>query len=59
MKKAEVKIGALYIAKVSGCLTHVRIVCESASGGWHAINVRTGRDIYIRGAQRLRKEVAA
>jgi hypothetical protein len=57
MTKKEVKIGATYVAKVSGALANVRIVRENPSGGWDAINTATDRKIRIRGVQRLRKEV--
>jgi len=57
MKKAEVKIGTTYEAKVSGRLAHVRITGENLYGGWNAVNVATKRDVHIRGAQRLRREI--
>lgn len=57
MHKADVKIGAYYIAKVSGVLAIVQITSESPYGGWNALNTGTKRDVRIRGAQRLRKEV--
>lgn len=56
MKKAEVQIGGVYVAKVSGHLTTVRIDRESPYGGWDATNVATGRSIRVRSAARLRKE---
>ena len=36
VKKADVKIGAVYLAKVSGKLAKVRITGESRFGGWDA-----------------------
>lgn len=61
MKKADVKLGCLYEARVSGALTTVRIdrECVSPQGRtqWVGTNVRTGREIRIRSAQRLRKEI--
>jgi hypothetical protein len=57
MKKNEVRIGAVYLAKVSGALTQVRIASECMSGGWYAVNLATGRTIRIRSAARLRQEV--
>ncbi len=56
MKKAEVKVGGTYRAKVSGRLTEVRIVSESRYGGWDAVNVLTNRTVRIKSAQRLRGE---
>jgi hypothetical protein len=55
MKKAEVKIGNTYIAKVSGVLAKVRITGESPYGGWRGKNLATGREIRIRSAARLRR----
>lgn len=54
MKKSEVKVGETYVCKVSGRLAQVRIEAESPFGGWRAVNVRTGRAVRIRSAQRLR-----
>jgi len=55
MKKADVEIGGEYIAKVSGKLAVVKIQFEAARGGWFGINVKTGREIRIKSAQRLRR----
>jgi hypothetical protein len=57
MKKAEVAIGKTYEAKVSGKLAHVRIVSESPYGGWNAMNVATTRNVRIKSAARLRREI--
>lgn len=57
MKKAQVKIGGRYVAKVSDGLTTVRILRESPYGGWDATNEGTGRAVRVRSAQRLRSEV--
>ena len=58
MKKAEVSLGHIYIAKVSGKLTRIRLdrVCEY--GGWLATNLVTNREVRVRSAARLRKEVS-
>ncbi len=56
MKKADVQIGTHYRAKVSGQMTTVRIDAENANGGWNATNVRTGKAVRIKSAQRLRGE---
>lgn len=56
MKKADVKIGGRYVAKVSDKLAVVRIDRVSPYGGWEATNVATGRSVRIRSAQRLRSE---
>ncbi len=57
MKKSAVEIGGIYTAKVSGNLTRVRITRTSPYGGWYGINLATGREVYIRSAQRLRHRV--
>lgn len=57
MKSAEVSIGAVYMAKVSGTLVPVRITRESVFGGWDARNLRTQRNIRIRSARRLQAKV--
>lgn len=58
MKKAEVKIGGRYLAKVSGGVVPVRVIAESRYGGWDCVNERTGRSIRVKSAQRFRGEVA-
>lgn len=57
MKKKDIQIGHVYTAKVSGRVVPVRIVSESPYGGWNARSLVTGREVRIRSAQRLRKEV--
>lgn len=53
MTKDRVKVGRIYVAKVSGKRTTVRIVSESPYGGWDAVNLDTGRGVRIRTAGRL------
>lgn len=55
MKKKDVEIGGLYIAKVSGSLVVIRLDRESPFGGWDATNLTTKRMIRIRTAARLRQ----
>ena len=57
MKKNEVKVGHVYVAKVSGQLAPVRIDSVHSRGGWNATNTKTGKRVHIRSAQRLRHEV--
>jgi len=57
MQKHNVQVGSTYIVKVSGTLTKVRITREHDRGGWYGTNLTTGREIRIRTAARLRKEV--
>lgn len=59
MKNSEIKIGKHYAAKVSGDITVVRIIAKSVLGGWDARNIHTGREIRIKSAARLRREVVS
>jgi len=54
MKKHEIEIGSVYVAKVSGRIVTVRIDGESPYGGWDGTNMSTRRSIRIRSAARLR-----
>lgn len=54
MKKAEVEIGTCYVAKVSGSLTVVKILGYSPYGGWVGRNLKSGRDVRVKSAARLR-----
>lgn len=59
MKKADVEIGGVYTAKVSGRVVEVRIFHVSERGnGWWARNLVTNRIVHIRSAQRLRTRVS-
>jgi len=58
MKKDEVEVGGVYAAKVSDKLVPVRIESESPHGGWNGTNLRTGKTVRIKSAQRLRGAVA-
>jgi len=58
MKKADVKVGSVYAAKVSGKVVPVRIDAESARGGWTGTNQATGKQVRIKSAQRLRYAMA-
>jgi len=57
MQKHNVKIGTIYLVKVSGTLAKVRLTREHDRGGWYGTNLATGREIRIRTAARLRSEV--
>ena len=56
MKKKDVKVGATYVAKVSGGISPIRLDAESPYGGWDGTNLDTGRKVRIKSAQRLRGE---
>jgi len=57
MKKADVQIGGVYAAKVSGKVVPVRITAESPYGGWDAVNTISNRAVRIKSAQKLRYRV--
>jgi hypothetical protein len=58
MKKAEVNVGGIYLAKISGRLVQVRLDSKSDYGlGWSATNLKTGRVVRIHSAAKLRSEV--
>jgi hypothetical protein len=54
MKKADVKVGGRYSAKVSDNVVVVRIDAENPHGGWDATNEATGKKVRVKSAQRLR-----
>ena len=53
MKKADVKIGGEYYAKVTNKKVVVRIDAENSSGGWDATNLSTNKKVRIKTAGRL------
>lgn len=53
MKKADVKIGGVYGATVSGKRVEVRIETEKPRGGWEATNLATNKKVHIKSGQRL------
>lgn len=56
MKQADVKVGQVYWANVSGFRVRVRILNVSRFGGWDAKNLSTDRIIRIKTAGRLHGE---
>lgn len=54
MRAKDIQIGQLYVAKVSGRITVVRVERESPYGGYDCTNITTGRSVRCRSAQRLR-----
>jgi len=54
MKTSDVRIGGVYYAKVTGKVVPVRIDAARTPRGWYATNLKTGKRIYIKTAQRLR-----
>lgn len=43
MNKKDVVVGAVYVVKVSGVLTEVKIEREGNRKGWYGKNLKTGR----------------
>ncbi|RKY23151.1 MAG: hypothetical protein DRP83_09690, partial [Planctomycetota bacterium] len=58
MKKNEVKIGGVYKTKVSNNIVSVKITHERPSGSWDGLNLKTGKTVRIKTAQRLRGVVS-
>lgn len=69
MLKSEVKIGSTYVAKINGHLTKVQIKEATIRRGygpgrkdmthWLAINLATGREVRIKSAVKLQREVTS
>lgn len=57
MKRSEVALGHMYLAKVSDRVVPVRLDGEHPKRGWLATNQVTGKLVHIQSAQRLRSEV--
>jgi len=53
MKSKDVKIGGVYLVKVTGRVVPVRIDATSGTG-WIGTNLETGRRVSIKSARRLR-----
>lgn len=56
MKKNEIRIGGVYICKVTNNLVRVRIDAVNRLGGWDATNLQTNKKVRVKSAQRLRSE---
>ena len=54
MKKDEVRIGGVYAARVSDKMASVRLESENPHGGWNGTNLKTGKQVRIKSAGRLR-----
>lgn len=69
MKTRDVRIGGHYEAKVSGRIQVIRITSmrevfspdgsRSLGTRFEAVNVATGRAVFVKSPQRLRREVTA
>jgi len=66
MKKSEIKVGGVYVAKVSNRLVKVRVdsICEKLRGnryydGYGVTNLYTGRTAFFRSAAKFRHATCA
>jgi len=57
MKAKEIEVGSVYIAKVSGQITLVRVLRLHPIYGWEVRNLRSGRVTHFRTAGRFRAAV--
>lgn len=57
MRKADVVLGEVYWARVSGRVVPVKVCEAHHQGGWYGLNTETGREVRIRTAGRLRSRV--
>jgi len=57
MLKKDVQIGKAYLVKVSGKLVPVRLTREHWNGGWTGTNTTTGREVRVKTAAKLRREI--
>ena len=55
MKKKDVTIGGVYMVRVSGLLSPVKVEATCLYGGWTGRNLATGREVRIRTAAKLRQ----
>ena len=55
MKKDQIRLGGIYLAKVTNKLVPVRLDNESRHGGWDATNLATNKKVRIKSAQSLRE----
>ena len=59
MKKNEITVGESYIVKVSGQLVPVKIIGPSPYGGWVGRSEKSGREVRVKSAARLRRPAGA
>jgi hypothetical protein len=50
MKKSEVRVGGVYLTKVTDKVVSVRIDGENPHGGWDGTNLSTGKKVRIKSA---------
>jgi len=63
MKNIQVKLGAIYRAKVSGNLVDLKVdkvrprKYDGKFNGWFCLNLKTGRTVVVRSAARFKFEI--
>jgi len=57
MKKSEVKIGGIYIAKITNRIVRVRIDAVSRYGGWDGTNLDTNKKVRVKSPAKLRAAI--
>ena len=57
MKTSEVKVGGVYLAKVSDNLVPVRITSMTSKGQYIVLNLKTNRTTTFRTAAKFRREL--
>lgn len=57
MKSKDAILGNVYIVKVSNNLVPVRLEQPSIYGGWVGRNMKTGREVRIKTAAKLRCDI--
>lgn len=53
MKQSQIKLGGKYHCRVSGNMVVVQIIGRNILGGYNAVNLKTGRNVFISSARRL------
>jgi hypothetical protein len=54
MKKSEVEIGGVYVAKIAGRIVQVQIDAVSRYGGWDGTNMQTNKKVRVQSPAVLR-----
>jgi len=57
MLAKNVRLFSYYRAMLAGELVTIKIISQRPGGGWDAMNTATLLPVYVRSAQRLRREI--
>ena len=57
MKNKDVKIGEVYVVRVSGVRVPVRLISVNSFRGFDGLNLKTGRNVHIKSARRLQRKL--